>query len=197
MRNFKKLANLYLKNKLTEGKQVGKIYHAVRTLDDLIEILKSDTLKSIRDIGISTSRYPNNMFATPKDITSAREAILVLDGTKIANNYKVLPFQYPNEKTSYETIIQTNRKKQNSQYPLAIDNYNLWLKDLEKNNQDEIDYAQGSALQNLHNYLIEILILTSSLNKLQQFNHIRYSKENINKKIKEINVLSSVPIKLI
>lgn len=197
MRNFKKLANLYLKNKLSEGKQVGKIYHAVRTLDDLIEILKSDTLKSIRDIGISTSRYQNNIFATPKNINSAREAILVLDGTKIANNYKVLPFQYPNEKTSYETIIQTNHKKQNSQYPLAIDDYNLWLKDLEKNNQDEIDYAQGSALQNLHKYLIEILILTTTLNELQQFNHIRYSKENINNKIKQINILSSVPIKLI
>ena len=79
---------------LNEGKQVGLLYH-VTSPQRLEKILSSNTLKgSLLDfyggkdfIGISTTRNKNFLY-------NQNQIQIVLDGDKISNNYKIMPYDY-------------------------------------------------------------------------------------------------------
>jgi hypothetical protein len=86
---------------LDEAKQVGIIYHYTM-LDRLKNIIESNTLES---------SYPEDTGSTHKDhsgpaisftrtkykpqsiVTNESNAALVIDGNKLSNNYKLIPFQ--------------------------------------------------------------------------------------------------------
>ncbi len=85
---------------LNEGKQVGTLYHFTNS-ESLSDILKSNTLeatygdygktshKAISGASISFTRSPNrNNFPLAVD----SDCVLVIDGNKLSNNYKIIPY---------------------------------------------------------------------------------------------------------
>jgi hypothetical protein len=85
---------------LNEGKQVGTLYHFTNS-ESLSDILKNNTLeatygdygktnhKAISGASISFTRSPNrNNFPLAVD----SDCVLVIDGNKLSNNYKIIPY---------------------------------------------------------------------------------------------------------
>lgn len=204
MTRFKKIVEKILE----EAKQVGLLYHATR-LDDILDILKENILYAQRDIGISTSRtkeffLTNNLFGLGK-----WNACLVLDGDKLSNKYKIKPFQYPNERDSYETVIITN-KLNKYDYPVNnITAYHNWLKNLD-DYFDEYGYdysepdfvSDGSAIINIKNYLVKILVDKNAI-ELTDYCKAKYGDRALdyiteNKKLlDEIKSLTNVKIEIV
>lgn len=92
-----------LLKQITEGKQVGTLYHFT-SLKNLVSIIENNTLiasnttdfidKKLKLQCISFTRTPNkNQFAISQD----SEALIVLDGDKLSNNYKITPYHDPNQ----------------------------------------------------------------------------------------------------
>lgn len=84
-----------LKESILEAKQVGTIYHFT---NDLEKILQTNTLKatsvkssSIPLSTVSFTRTPHRTF----DIARYSDSVLVVDGDKLSNNYKISPFKDP------------------------------------------------------------------------------------------------------
>ena len=126
---------------LNEGKQVGLLYH-VTTPENLKKILDSNTLKgSISDfhggkdfIGISTTRNKNFLY-------NQNQIQIVLDGDKISNNYKIMPYDY--WRRSYD--LPNN--------PQA------------KDEDEEIIKVGGDGLRDIKKYIVKINNFTDSLNE--------------------------------
>jgi len=77
------------RQKFTEGKQVGTLYHYT-TYDRAFNIVRQDKMfadprREGRDFGISFSRNGTHAFA---DLG----ACIVVDGDKLSNNYKIDPY---------------------------------------------------------------------------------------------------------
>jgi hypothetical protein len=115
---------------LSEGKQVGTLYHYT-TLKNAIQILKDNALKRStepqedeyggeRD-GISFTRFSHtNILGSSDDRLSVR---LKLDGDKLSNKYKILPYaqQEPETKRDKENwIAPFSRSTQDSESELVI-----------------------------------------------------------------------------
>ena len=92
-----------LLKQITEGKQVGTLYHFT-SLKNLVSIIENNTLiasnttdfidKKLKLQCISLTRTPNKtQFAISQD----SEALIVLDGDKLSNNYKITPYHDPNQ----------------------------------------------------------------------------------------------------
>ena len=88
---------------LNEAKQVGTLYHWT-TNSNLLNIIESNTLttsvttdsinKKIKIKCISLTRTSNKIqFA----ISQTSEVLIVLDGNKLSNNYKITPYHDPNQ----------------------------------------------------------------------------------------------------
>jgi len=84
-----------LLKEITEGKQVGNLYHFT---NDLPEIIQSNTLKAtkIKNASapvsfVSFTRTPHRTF----DIARYSDSVLVIDGDKLSNKYKITPFKDP------------------------------------------------------------------------------------------------------
>ena len=182
---------------LQEAKQVGLLYHGVFNLEDLIKILETDSLYHNRDIGISTSRQLRNDYTTGM---YSREAILVLDGDKLSENFKILPLQYPYEFNNYETVIQTHKrhyyKKQYPDYPLNINDYSNWINKLRAEEEIEADYSRGGELKNLHKYLVKIILNKKEIEKTINNNYEFRPKEQIEKELNKVYKISPVPVEL-
>ena len=96
-----KLSNLL--KEIIEGKQVGTLYHftSLKNLSSIIEnniLIASNTTdfinKKLKLQCISLTRTPNKtQFAISQD----SEALIVLDGDKLSNNYKITPYHDPNQ----------------------------------------------------------------------------------------------------
>jgi hypothetical protein len=80
---------------INEGKQVGVLYHFT-FLRFLLEIIQTNTLKANPTVGksysetincISLTRTPYKLFYIAQDA----EAVLVIDGDKLSNRYKISP----------------------------------------------------------------------------------------------------------
>lgn len=92
-----------LLNKLDEGKQVGSLYHFT-LLKNLSSIIQNNTLiasnttdfinKKLKLQCISLTRTPNKKQFS---ISNESECILILDGDKLSNNYKITPYHDPNQ----------------------------------------------------------------------------------------------------
>jgi hypothetical protein len=88
-----KLTNLL--KEITEAKQVGTIYHFT---NDLEKILQTNSLKAtkIKDLSthpgvVSFTRTPHRTF----DIARYSDSVLVIDGDRLSNKYKISPFKDP------------------------------------------------------------------------------------------------------
>ena len=73
------------KYKLTESKQVGKLYH-VTTWKNLVKIMKEDVL-GLRDRYVSFSRNPRYTYISGQ--LEGKQVQLVIDGNKLSNRYKI------------------------------------------------------------------------------------------------------------
>lgn len=85
---------------LSEGKQIGTLYHFTNS-ESLLDILTTNTLlatfgdygktthKAISGPNISFTRSPNR-YNFP--IAEDADCVLVIDGDKLSNNYKIIPY---------------------------------------------------------------------------------------------------------
>ncbi len=88
---------------INEGKQVGTLYHFT-SLKNLLSIIQNNTLvasnttdfidKKIKVQCISLTRTSNKKQFS---IASESGCVLVLDGDKLSNNYKITPYHDPNQ----------------------------------------------------------------------------------------------------
>lgn len=81
--------------KINEGKQVGTLYHFTQ-IKNLLEIIQTNTLKANSVVSgtysktincISFTRTPYKLFYIAQDA----EAVLVVNGDKLSNRYKISP----------------------------------------------------------------------------------------------------------
>jgi len=96
---------------INESKSVGQIYHYTRTLDNVISILKTNTLvANIHDqyyrfdikyrtkTGLNKKKIedqpvkPHISFTRVKGFNNRSPILLVFDGNKISNNYSIRPY---------------------------------------------------------------------------------------------------------
>lgn len=121
-----------LLKEITEGKQVGDIYHYT-TLKNAISILKDNALKKStepqedeygdkRD-GISFTRFSHtNVLGSSDDHLSVR---FKLDGDKLSNKYKTSPYHWDfdsaGEGDEAEEIIRVDIIPNLNQYLLGVD----------------------------------------------------------------------------
>lgn len=194
---------LIVENAIREAKQVGLLYHAT-DLDNVLNILKDNSLHAVRDIGISTSR---NLHIFLHGYYSDCEACLVLDGNKISEHYRVLPFRYPLAGDTSETVIVTNKDLDDEKYkyPVStIGKYHNWLKHFEDENDPNYDawggeheyVGAGSTLYNLDKYLVKILIKRSAIEITNKTEHSEQIKKN-QKLFNEIKDLAYIPVEIV
>lgn len=139
---------------ISEAKQRGDLYHGT-TFERLLDILKSNKIYAYRPIGISVSRSPSisNNFGDG--------TILVLDGDKLSEKYKIFPMSFQGEDVG-EEVIQTNKNlpihyktpEHNNAFINLIDR-------IDNGSADENEFANmydGSELPNALNYIKEIYI---------------------------------------
>jgi len=92
-----------IENILNEAKQVGTLYHFT-SLKNLLSIIQNNTLiasnttdfidKKLKLQCVSLTRTSNkNQFS----ISNKSECVLILDGDKLSNKYKITPYHDPNQ----------------------------------------------------------------------------------------------------
>lgn len=132
---------------LNEGKQVGKIYHFT-TADGLFGILKMNKIIANRiRIGkkafnaVSFTRNKNFLNVKRLGLAGNQEIIgyLSVDGNKLSNNYKIIPFNY------YTRIPPEH----------AVD--------LDKLTYDEDEEIVAKDVLNVDNYITEIVLFKNAL----------------------------------
>lgn len=137
-----------VENILQEAKQVGTLYHST-TLKGLINILQTNTIKSSLETGISFTRNKNFIY-------NNHPFILVLDGDKLSENYKVQPFDYApfsrgqiKRHSEYETSVFPNKRN--------IPNF---INKLKQGNTDLnlVDDEDIHILKNVNKYLKAIIV---------------------------------------
>mgnify|MGYP003644056364 CR=1 FL=1 len=128
--------------RLNEAKQVGLLYH-VTSPQQLEKILNSNTLRGsyiswdggeTDFLGISTTRNKNFLYDNNK-------IQIVLDGDKISNNYKVMPYDY------------------------WMRNYNIPGEPQTQDEDEEIIKVGEGGLKSVKDYIIKINDFTESINE--------------------------------
>tara|TARA_R110002050_G_scaffold37148_4_gene92366 strand:- start:6159 stop:10673 length:4515 start_codon:yes stop_codon:yes gene_type:complete len=131
--------------RLNEAKQVGLLYH-VTSPQQLEKILNSNTLRGsyiswdggeTDFLGISTTRNKNFLYDNNK-------IQIVLDGDKISNNYKVMPYDY------------------------WMRNYNIPGEPQTQDEDEEIIKVGEGGLKSVKDYIIKINDFTESINEAKQ-----------------------------
>jgi len=140
---------------LNEGKQVGPLYHYTQ-IDNLERIIKSNKLKS----PVSFTRFKKS--PSIANFTYA-EAIIVIDGDKLSNNYKIGPYHDLN------TISTQKKYSKNYEFEERVD------KDIE----------------NLDKYITKIIFLGES--PFIQNNPFETSDVKIKKLLKNKNIPFTTP----
>jgi hypothetical protein len=117
---------------LNEGKQVGILYHYTENWL-LQQIIETNTLLA----PVSFTRRQSNWV---RDFTNG-ESIIVIDGNKLSNNYKIRPYQDINPfLANYDDEIPAFAGGKNEEYEERVD----------KN------------ITNLNKYIIKVIILISN-----------------------------------
>tara|TARA_R110000822_G_scaffold149056_6_gene288139 strand:+ start:4782 stop:7679 length:2898 start_codon:yes stop_codon:yes gene_type:complete len=131
--------------RLNEAKQVGLLYH-VTTPQKLEKILNSNTLRGsyiswdggeTDFLGISTTRNKNFLYDNNK-------IQIVLDGDKISNNYKVMPYDYWRR------------------------NYNIPGESQTQDEDEEIIKVGEGGLKSIKDYIIKINDFTENINETKK-----------------------------
>lgn len=134
---------------LLEAKQRGNLYHTT-SFEALEKILQSNKLISARPIGISVSRSQHI------DYPFGDGVLIVLDGNKISERYKVFPFSYRGEDAG-EEVIQTNKKL--PMHWKTPEHNNVFLsiiRNMENEASEDEFYDNGGVLPNVLDYIKEI-----------------------------------------
>ena len=102
------LRQLMLDHRLVEMKQVGTLYHYT-SIPALLNILKQNSLK-INPSGrpyISFTRNKNFHKTARFGLGGNMDCVIIVDGDKLSNNYKIEPYQYHFK--DYDNIPQSSK----------------------------------------------------------------------------------------
>lgn len=90
-----------LLNEITEGKQVGTLYHFT-SIDNLKKILKSGTL-------IPSKERKYISFTRNKNLTTLdnekRDVKITIDGDKLSTKYKIIPYAQTSPETKFDDYL--------------------------------------------------------------------------------------------
>jgi len=127
-----KLINIL--KEITEGKQVGTLYHYTNNFN-LYSIIKGDNLETEDDGKISFTRSKDkNQF----EISRESNCVIVVDGDKLSNNYKVTPF--------HDIDFESTVKKEKSY----------------RYKTDEMEEKVKGPIKNLSKYIIKVIIYSNN-----------------------------------
>jgi hypothetical protein len=135
-----KLVNLL--KEITEGKQVGTLYHFT-TLKGALGILTSKRIRTNED-GVVSATRDKNLNAAEFDTEGEADKNIVridLDGNKISNRYKIKPYSFGHigkENLEFEEQIITKNDGLSIEY---ITNIKIII-----NNKDEYSYKYFDSL---------------------------------------------------
>jgi hypothetical protein len=118
---------------LNEGKQVGILYHYTENWL-LQQIIESNTLLA----PVSFTRRQSNWV---RDFTNG-ESIIVIDGDKLSNNYKIRPYQ---------------------DISPFLDNYDDEFPSFKGGKNEEYEERVDKNITNLNKYIIKIILLKQDL----------------------------------
>lgn len=158
-----------VENILQEAKQVGILYHAT-TIDNLLMILEDDELTSnpkikktengetidVHSLGISTSR--NKLFMYNGSIE------LMLDGNKLSEKYKVIPYNYFDD--HFNNDISIYEKRNTAETIILSKEYLTFLKNHPKLDSEtliNIFTSHPFTIKPLDEYIIGIMLPPSIL----------------------------------
>ena len=137
---------------LNEGKQVGILYHwtKLKNLENIIKINKLNTSHAGHGTFdyISTTRSKNKL---QSGISEHSDVALVLDGDKISNKYKVIPY-HDLETEEYDDI--TVRDEDGNAIGIADDEGNI----IRYGAFDEMEELIVGSLYPLNKYLIKVIL---------------------------------------
>ena len=160
-----KLINIL--KEIAEGKQVGTLYHYT-DIKSLYNIIKQNTLiPSIRDNTVSLTRSKN------QDFTHAHaNSIIVLDGDKLSNNYKITP---------HHDMVWNNDVQDDRDTPIDRFQRDFF--------EDEKEERIKGPITNLNKYLLKVIIIrTQSIKDNELLQDINYSIDLLINLLKEKNI---------
>jgi len=170
---------------LKEAKQVGILYHGTISMYTFFEILNSDTLKTHYDV---TSHYHNEDSEDPRasiSLTRAKQTAngypiyFELDGNKLSNNYKIIPFR--------------------DQFALDGDEYEYEYTKLNNNEFEERIYKN---ITNLHKYIIKVVIkkalIEQEINRLKSARNLPYTPiQSWDEFLNKLNNIKNIPYEIV
>ena len=114
---------------LNEGKQVGTLYHYTEN-ELLKQIVETNTL-------LAPVSFTRRQSSQVRDFTNG-ESIIVVDGNKLSNNYKIKPYQDINP---------------------FLDNYDDELPSFTGGKNEEYEERVNTNITNLNKYIIKVIML--------------------------------------
>ena len=149
---------------LNEAKQVGILYHGTNSMNSLFKILNSDTLKTHYDV---TSHYHKDGSENPRasiSLTRVKQTVnnypiyFELDGNKLSNNYKIIPFR--------------------DQFSLDVGEEGDDEYEYTKLTHNEFEERIYKNITNLHKYIIKVIIkkalIEQEINRLKSARNLPY-----------------------
>jgi hypothetical protein len=186
-----KLINLL--KKINEAKQVGTLYHWTK-LKNLKNIIETNTLNTSH-AGHGIFNYVSTTRSKDKfqfGIAESSDVAIVLDGDKISNRYKIIPY-HDIETEEYDDI--TYRDKYNNQIGISADDWEgEGIPKMKKYGAfDEMEELIVGSLYPLNKYIIKIILYKTDpeIESLLKEKNIPYeiwkdvSEELIREKAKE------------
>ena len=172
---------------LNEGKQVGTLYHGTNSMNSFFEILNSDTLKTHCDV---TSHYHKDYSENSRasiSLTRAKSTAdgypiyFELDGNKISNNYKIIPFRD-------QFSLDGDENEDEYEYT--------------KLNNNEFEERIYKNITNLHKYIIKVVIkkalIEQEINRLKSARNLPYTPiQSWDEFLNKLNNIKNIPYEIV
>ena len=171
-----KLINLL--KEITEGKQVGTLYHYTdikrNGVQVLYNIIKQNTLiPSNGSDKVSLTRSKN------QDFTLAQgRSVIVLDGDKLSNNYKITPYHDIEWNYDIQDIEPEDRDKK-------IPPIDRFQRDFFEDEQEE---TINGPITNLNKYIIKVIIYVDNKDEYQNNPELLQDINQLINLLKEKNI---------
>ena len=143
-------------NFIGEGKQAGNLYHFTN-INSIVNIAKENLMRGsygnqdVRGKYISVSRNKNLYKQDPNLGVEKIEVIIVFDGEKLSNNFKIVPYLYE----PYRDL------------------------DKESSESEELIMLPKGELQNINKYIKEIIFLKSNFKAEKYLRSLGYNLGNL------------------
>ena len=152
-----KLINIL--KEIAEGKQVGTLYHYTdikhNGVQVLYNIIKQNTLIPPEWSGkVSLTRSKNQDF-----VKAQEKSVIVLDGDKLSNNYKITPYHDMGWNYDIQDIEPEDRDKIDKIPPIERFQRNFL--------EDEMEEEIKGPIKNLSKYIIKIIINVDNKDEYQ------------------------------